>query len=561
MQTRHKYEAKLKSEEQRQEELRVEILAIQKRWNAENEALVESHQDYVRELTEEYDEKIRMEKDLTNKVYTDKATFLVEFADLNVHVDNDADEEMDEMKVKYAHRLKYEEDTVKASMAEHEVLRKSLQNLMKDAGRQKDEVKKLRDRQGRLHDAIVSIDKDITNHKKEVRERDDLITDKEKRIFDLKKKNQELEKFRFVLDYKIKELRMQIAPREKEIVLMTQQIDDMRLEVDQYHKSNAALNLMISELKLKADGMRRELITQSERQEMNLRVQTNYQKDLMVVMEVRGQPKLLKAQVVAMYRRYVQYHSDSTSSSKPGKKLEDPQLIYNRDREQLERSLDALRRATKGDAVMHERDVTKMSRENVIMTNELNDLRKNCMSLSLKKKAIEECGALHGGKNFGDIFHILGCKDPREKLKKEREKEKENRSSQAGGIFATEGVVEMIGDEENRTEIGPSSKPPAGPGRPPLRSRSANPRSPRTVALKQGRNISTSPNKRRRPLSNYNGPNGNIIPANSDQGDQWAAWREIQMQNDQLQSLEEKLHEVCGIAQIDPVEILQKLEY
>ena len=171
MQTRHKYEAKLKSEEQRQEELRVEILAIQRRWNAENEALVESHQDYVRELTEEYDEKIRMEKDLTNKVYTDKATFLVEFADLNVHVDNDADEEMDEMKVKYAHRLKYEEDTVKASMAEHEVLRKSLQNLMKDAGRQKDEVKKLRDRQGRLHDAIVSIDKDITNHKKEVRER------------------------------------------------------------------------------------------------------------------------------------------------------------------------------------------------------------------------------------------------------------------------------------------------------------------------------------------------------------------------------------------------------
>ena len=44
--------------------------------------------------------------------------------------------------------------------------------------------------------------------------RDETIADKEKRIFDLKKKNQELEKFKFVLDYKIKELKKQIEPRE-----------------------------------------------------------------------------------------------------------------------------------------------------------------------------------------------------------------------------------------------------------------------------------------------------------------------------------------------------------
>jgi len=41
--------------------------------------------------------------------------------------------------------------------------------------------------------------------RKEIQERDETIQDKEKRIYDLKKKNQELEKFKFVLDYKIKE--------------------------------------------------------------------------------------------------------------------------------------------------------------------------------------------------------------------------------------------------------------------------------------------------------------------------------------------------------------------
>ena len=46
----------------------------------------------------------------------------------------------------------------------------------------------------------------------------------EKRIYDLKKKNQELEKFKFVLDYKIKELRRQIEPRENEIKRVKEQI-------------------------------------------------------------------------------------------------------------------------------------------------------------------------------------------------------------------------------------------------------------------------------------------------------------------------------------------------
>jgi len=43
----------------------------------------------------------------------------------------------------------------------------------------------------------------------------------------LKKKNQELEKFKFVLDYKIKELRKQIEPREDDIKGMKDQIQEV----------------------------------------------------------------------------------------------------------------------------------------------------------------------------------------------------------------------------------------------------------------------------------------------------------------------------------------------
>ena len=52
----------------------------------------------------------------------------------------------------------------------------------------------------------------------------------EKRIYDLKKKNQELEKFKFVLDYKIKELKKQIEPRENDIKAMKEQIQEVNLD-------------------------------------------------------------------------------------------------------------------------------------------------------------------------------------------------------------------------------------------------------------------------------------------------------------------------------------------
>ena len=99
---------------------------------------------------------------------------------------------------------------------------------------QREEIKRLRDREMRLNGTIVSLEKDIQSHKKEIREREETNTDKEKRIFDLKKKNQELEKFRFVLDYKIRELKLQIEPREKETAALRRQSEEMALELEQY---------------------------------------------------------------------------------------------------------------------------------------------------------------------------------------------------------------------------------------------------------------------------------------------------------------------------------------
>lgn len=50
---------------------------------------------------------------------------------------------------------------------------------------------------------MVTLRKDVAGYQKEIRERDETILEKDSRIDDLRKKNQELDKFKFVLNYKI----------------------------------------------------------------------------------------------------------------------------------------------------------------------------------------------------------------------------------------------------------------------------------------------------------------------------------------------------------------------
>ena len=54
-------------------------------------------------------------------------------------------------------------------------------------------------------------------NEQELKDRDVTLADKWVIIQDLRKKIQELEKFKFVLDYKIKELKREIGPRNEKI--------------------------------------------------------------------------------------------------------------------------------------------------------------------------------------------------------------------------------------------------------------------------------------------------------------------------------------------------------
>jgi hypothetical protein len=457
-------------------------------------------------------------------------------------IEEDADIEISDMKIKYEARLRQEEDMGVELMAQHALVKKNLATLSKEADAQKDEIKRLKEKENRLLDNIKSLEKDIQSHKKEIREREETITDKEKRIFDLKKKNQELEKFRFVLDYKIKELKLQIAPREHEIATMRKQIEEMDLELEQYHKSNESLNLMISELNLKIDGIRREMEFQERRVDINHRLMEKYRRDLQELWEVKEDPHRLKSQVVDLYRVYVQEDmisaaeqasagvNASATSGKANIKAdsEDPQQLYNRDREQMERSLESLRRALKTGTMAHKRDLNKMVKDSVILTKELNALRKDAKHLLLQKKAIEMNEAGKGG-DMSELMAVLGIEF------------KKPRGSSAGDNL--KGTGEQDDRNASPTHGHTGDMKPGSPSSPSLPHSSKRPH--RTAAL---RTVSAS------------GVQDERVSAVTSQYDQWEAWKELEMQSKQMRALENRLDALCGALGMDAGQILLNID-
>lgn len=344
------------------------------------------------------------------------------------------------------------------------------------------------------------------------REREETITDKEKRIFDLKKKNQELEKFRFVLDYKIKELKLQIKPRETEINTMRKQIEEMNMELEQYHKSNLSLNLVIEELKLKLDGVKHELASQTQRYDMNFQLMERFKRDLQELWLKRKDQTAFKANVINMYQVYVQEDTSAGPASK-SKEVEDPQQVYNRDREQMERSLDSLRRSLKTEALAHKRDLGKMMRESVLLTKELNTLRKNARSMQLQMKAINAAGEIGPNTDLVELMNVLGLHIKKVEKIPGRSASKGAAGGELGGI------------------------PPS----PPVdysRSRHHTP-SNRTTALRT------------------TAADGKVSRSGiASRHDQWEAWREIQMQYEHMKQLEEHLTSLCHSCNIDPDQLI-----
>jgi len=331
----------------------------------------DSKERALEELTEYYDKKLLEKQGQLEQTSEEGRQQQREYEETKKQIEEDADREILDIKNKYERKLKEEKESNLRLKGETGIMRKKFMSLQKDIDEHKSDIQKLHGEQNKLQGIIKSLEKDIYGLKKEIQERDETIQDKEKRIYDLKKKNQELEKFKFVLDYKIKELKKQIEPRENDIKAMKEQIQEMESELERFHKQNTNLELNIEELKLKLKATEKEMYHERQKVHDVEAVVKRFKTDIHNTVGFIQDPKKLKESIKQVYVKYV---SDDTHEQ-AGLDA-DIQQEYSRQREHLERSVASLRKKLAKDTEIHRADNVRIMQENVMLINEINDLRR-----------------------------------------------------------------------------------------------------------------------------------------------------------------------------------------
>lgn len=364
---------KLMTEYEKYQELQSRSLKIQEEYERRIEEMEEAREKALQEVTNHYETKLE-EKDRHREQESDEHRQQQREADEMLRqTEEDADEEILQLKNNYEWQLRRQQEECTKLKGEL-----SLQN--KKVGSLQDDIRHLKERNQQLtvevkkrDNAIASLKTDIEGLRREIQERDDTIQDKEKRIFDLKKKNQELEKFKFVLDYKIKELRKQMEPRENELKRMKEQIQKMEEELGMSSRDIKSLELELEQRGLQINAKEKEIrrvrqTVESLRTELR-NIKTGLDRSSQFIQE----PKHLKEAVKELYRKHLEDfktlgHSDSLAER-------DMETEYGRQREHMERSVASLRKKLAKDTEIHRKDNIRVMQENVGLLKEINDLR------------------------------------------------------------------------------------------------------------------------------------------------------------------------------------------
>ncbi|EAR92035.2 WD40 domain protein (macronuclear) [Tetrahymena thermophila SB210] len=376
----NEYKKKIALEMSRNEELAREKEKEEKRFQSEIQQYQEEHLRQMEEKRRHYEEQLAIEKQLYNDLHLKREELAYKFDQKRNKLEMEAEELIDQLK---------EENESKM-----QVLFKNLEKAeIKKMDRRNDydtEAQKLEEQKSKLKGTMEDItsiqetnkmlQKEKESHAKEIDEREKTIRDKGRRIYELKKKTQELEKFKFVLDYKIKELKRDIGPKEEEIAKMKEQIANMNSEILHFKRTNANLKLIVTDLRLRQEGMKKEIEDQSKVIQQNNQYIKAFEQDMSDCHQHIADYKKLKQKVLNLYNQYVQ----GDDSKKKRLENNDQQKEIMKERAHLETSVNNLKIKHDKNQSVHKSDTTIIMKHNTFLIFEINHLKRE------KKKILED---------------------------------------------------------------------------------------------------------------------------------------------------------------------------
>lgn len=319
---------------------------------------------------------------------------------LMARMEDDADQEILEVRTKYENLLHEERQINLKLKGEASVMRNKFIASQKDVEDMKRQVQRVQGEYTQFHKTIQDLEKQIENLRKEIGERDATVMDKEQQIYDMKRTNQELEKFKFVLNYKIEELKSQIEPRDQEIKDLKKKIWSMEVEFKSYHKVNESLELQLQEMREKLHAARQQINCEVQK---NKRCQKLLRKIRVDIFDVAGliqEPNALKTAVKELYHKY----SADDEFARSREADLDVQCELMRQKESLEKIVASLKKQLLQDTSPGDKDLKKMTEDNSTLIVEVNALREGLKEarkhilhmeslLGLKRESIQPADA------------------------------------------------------------------------------------------------------------------------------------------------------------------------
>ena len=414
-----------------------------------------------KDMNENFLEALNIEKEACETLRTNERDLIKEHKEIRSQLEKDTDDEIEEIKERYEKRLSTERDHYLQLKGENGIMRKKFTTLKKEIKDKNEEITQLMDTLQLLGHRISRIELDIESLKAEIKERDETIGDKEKRIYDLKKKNQELEKFKFVLDFKIRELKSQIEPRQDEIAAAKQKIKDMDNDLEKYHQNNLSLYEAIDELKKKIEVQQKEIHKYTNRLKDSETYKNRVRTDLSELVQKIQEPRKLSLAISNLYKKHVKSVVSKAPQGDEGLHTE-----YNRQKEFLSRTVESLKKKLIKDNDGHKGDATRIMNENVQLIREINDLRKEIRSIKVntsQDKTSSKGSAFNSSGGHSQTMEQVQKEMEMQKHELERLKQKiveaealiEQRRPDSRGLPALEGTGNTTGSSDNGHQPSP----------------------------------------------------------------------------------------------------------
>ncbi|GIQ80608.1 hypothetical protein KIPB_001434, partial [Kipferlia bialata] len=302
------YQQRVLAAAEREQGLLAKVERLNQQQEATRQELAATHSHLMSEQQQSAERKEAELRAKMQRLTDEKTNIAREFAEVRRQSEEDVDLEIEELKARYQKRIDEIVQEAQVIQAENGLIRNKFATLEKTILTQKGNLASAKASIQSLDGIVASLKRDIQAAHSEISERDETISDRERRIYELKRKNKELEKFKFVLDYKIKELKRQIEPRELEVADLREQIREMDIELERYHKTNTALEIAANEVKMLADSLNKQLgQTKRKLLDSNTRI-GRMESDIASLAQHLQEPRKLKAAARAIYLRYAPEH-------------------------------------------------------------------------------------------------------------------------------------------------------------------------------------------------------------------------------------------------------------